>query len=159
MYIVEPQEYWNHGLKSRNGHNRCRGYMLFFPMHVEDLQWRIPPFQASYEMLKGFFVLEIILNQEMSDNLGRETRMIRGRSPKVHSVLRLTHPSLHIRESSLFASCCVSRLVIFGGQHNIKNKPIELLILVLFDICYMFRMPILADRGCRVVSATNPHGR
>jgi hypothetical protein len=29
-------------------------------------------------------------------------------------------------------------LAVFGRQHNNKNKPIELLTLVLFDGCYMF---------------------
>jgi hypothetical protein len=36
----------------------------------------------------------------------------------------------------------IIRLVVFGLQHNNKNKPIELLTLVLFDSCYMFRIYI-----------------
>jgi hypothetical protein len=33
---------------------------------------------------------------------------------------------------------CFHPVVVFGRQHNNKNKPIELLTLVLFDSCYMF---------------------
>jgi hypothetical protein len=42
---------------------------------------------------------------------------------------------------SLFASCYALWMVVFGHQHNNKNKnkPIKLLMLVLFDSCYMFR--------------------
>jgi hypothetical protein len=125
LYHVEPLECCNQGFKSRKGHNRCRRYILCFPVHTEDLQWRVTPSEESYEMLKGFFVSEITLNQEMLENLGRETRMIR-RSPKVDSVLRLMQPSLHIRERWFAYLHCSHPVVYHDWWYLAVNKTIKI---------------------------------
>jgi hypothetical protein len=109
-------------------HTTARIYVVYVLVYIIPLV--LEPYPQTFQRQFGCNTAawsNCITRKQLTLNLSRS----------YEEICQLEQTWLYI--SSLFASCCVSWLVVFGLQHSDTNKPTELLKLVLFDGFYMFR--------------------